>query len=126
MRISDWSSDVCSSDLLQDTVTAIRHGLPLAECGAHLFRNGERHLRTRRALGNIHSRVAGGQALLAAAVELARRCTFNLSEVKYDYPAELVPPGETPASHLPQSTDNGMPRRWHGVAPAQHCNTAGE
>src|SRR3546814_4956943 len=105
MRISDWSSDVCSSDLelhredddaarlaclialagelqlvplaagdvhmatrrqrvLQDTVTAIRHGLPLAECGAHLFRNGERHLRTRRALGNIHSRVAGGQALL--------------------------------------------------------------
>src|SRR3546814_1008313 len=136
MRISDWSSDVCSSDrwlrnvfgdrahlavelhredddaarlarlialagelqlvplaagdvhmatrrqrVLQDTVTAIRHGLPLAECGAHLFRNGERHLPTRRALGNIHSRVAGGQALLAAAVELARRCTFNLREV---------------------------------------------
>src|SRR3546814_8308035 len=82
MRIIYWSSDVCSSDLpagelqlvplaagdvhmatrrervMQDTVTAIRHGLPLAECGAHLFRNGERHLRTRRALGNIHSRVA--------------------------------------------------------------------
>src|SRR3546814_14453933 len=29
--------------VLQDTVTAIRHGLPLAECGAHLFRNGARH-----------------------------------------------------------------------------------
>src|SRR3546814_2085336 len=80
---------------LQTTVTSSRHGLPRAECGAHLFRNGERHLRTRRALGNIHSRVAGGQALLAAAVELARRCTFNLREVKYDYPAELVPKGET-------------------------------
>ena len=26
--------------VLQDTMTAIRHGLPLAECGAHLFRNG--------------------------------------------------------------------------------------
>src|SRR3546814_1120858 len=75
--------------VLQDTITAIRHGLPLAECGAHLFRNGERHLRTRRALANIHASVAGGQALLAAAVELARRCTFNLREVKYDYPAEL-------------------------------------
>src|SRR3546814_18348199 len=97
MRIIYWSSDVCSSDLpagelqlvplaagdvhmatrrqrvLQDTITAIRHGLPLAECGAHLFRNGERHLRTRRALANIHASVAGGQALLAAAVELARR-----------------------------------------------------
>src|SRR5690606_5482032 len=41
--------------VLQDTVTAIRHGLPLAGCGAHLFRNGERHLRTRRALGNIYA-----------------------------------------------------------------------
>src|SRR3546814_21167349 len=83
--------------VLQDTITAIRHGLPLAECGAHLFRNGERHLRTRRALANIHASVAGGQALLAAAVELARRCTFKLRAVKYDYPAELVPTGETPA-----------------------------
>src|SRR3546814_3149702 len=119
MRISDWSSDVCSSDLLQDTVTAIRHGLPLAECGAHLFRNGERHLRTRRALGNIYSRVAGGQVLLAAAVGLARRCTFNLREVKYDYPAELVPKGETPASHLRKLTETGMRRRWPEGAPAQ-------
>src|SRR3546814_6692851 len=119
MRISDWSSDVCSSDLLQDTVTAIRHGLPLAECGAHLFRNGERHLRTRRALGNIYSRVAGGQVLLAAAVGLARRCTFNLREVKYDYPAELVPKGETPASHLRKLTDTGLRRRWPEGATAQ-------
>src|SRR3546814_13018986 len=93
--------------VLQDTVTAIRHGLPLAECGAHLFRNGERHLRTRRALGNIYSRVAGGQVLLAAAVGLARRCTFNLREVKYDYPAELVPKGETPASQARKRVGKG-------------------
>src|SRR3546814_18686112 len=87
-------------------------------CGAHLFRNGERHLRTRRALGNIYSRVAGGQVLLAAAVGLARRCTFNLRAVKYDYPAELVPKGDTPASHLRRLTDTGMRRRWPQGAPA--------
>jgi error-prone DNA polymerase len=104
---------------LQDTVTAIRHGLPLAECGAHLFRNGERHLRTRRALGNIYGTTEGGQALLQAAVELARRCTFNLRDVKYDYPAELVPAGETPTSHLRKLTEAGMRRHWPGGAPAQ-------
>src|SRR3546814_461945 len=75
--------------------------------------------RTRRALANIHASVAGGQALLAAAVELARRCTFNLREVKYDYPAELVPKGETPASHLRKLTETGMRRRWPEGAPAQ-------
>src|SRR3546814_9881717 len=75
--------------------------------------------RTRRALANIHASVAGGQALLAAAVELARRCTFNLREVKYDYPADLVPKGETPASHLRKLTETGMRRLWPDGAPAQ-------
>lgn len=93
--------------VLQDTVTAIRHGLALADCGTHLFRNGERHLRSRRALGNIHP-----HALLAEAVALARRCTFSLDEVRYDYPAELVPAGETPTSHLRKLTQAGMRRRW--------------
>ncbi|MBJ6982677.1 error-prone DNA polymerase [Luteimonas sp. MC1572] len=93
--------------VLQDTVTAIRHGLALADCGAQLFRNGERHLRSRRALGNIHP-----HALLAEAVALARRCTFSLDEVRYDYPAELVPAGETPTSHLRKLTEAGMRRRW--------------
>ncbi|GAB3317292.1 error-prone DNA polymerase [Luteimonas notoginsengisoli] len=105
--------------VLQDTVTAIRHGLPLAECGAHLFRNGERHLRTRRALANIHAPVEGGRELLSAAVELARRCTFNLRQVKYDYPAELVPEGETPASHLRKLTEAGLRRRWPEGVPGQ-------
>ena len=99
---------------LQDTVTAIRHGLPLAGCGAHLFRNGERHLRTRRALGNIYP-----HELLANAVELARRCTFEMKEVQYKYPAELVPEGETPATHLRKLTMKGMHERWPNGAPSQ-------
>ncbi len=99
--------------VLQDTMTAIRHGLSLSDAGAHLFRNGERHLRTRRALGHIHP-----HALLAAAVDLARRCTFTMAEVKYRYPAELVPEGETPASHLRNLTETGMKRRWPDGVPA--------
>jgi error-prone DNA polymerase len=99
--------------VLQDTITAIRRGLPLAGAGAHLFRNGERHLRTRRALGNIYP-----HELLAEAVALARRCTFSMSEVQYQYPKELVPDGETPTSHLRKLTEAGMRKRWpQGVPP---------
>ena len=95
--------------IMQDTLTAIRHNLPLADCGAHLFRNGERHLRSRRALGNIHP-----PALLQAAVELAQRCTgFDLKrDLHYRYPAELVPTGHTLASHLRALTEAGMRVRW--------------
>src|SRR5690606_32789759 len=58
------------------------------------------------------------QALLQAAVELARRCTFDLRKIKYDYPAELVPEGETPTSYLRKLTETGMRKRWpEGVPP---------
>ncbi|HRF84730.1 MAG TPA: error-prone DNA polymerase, partial [Pseudoxanthomonas sp.] len=87
--------------------------LPLAECGAVLFRNGERHLRTRRALANIHP-----PALLEAAAALARRCTFDLKQARYDYPAELVPQGHTPGSWLRELTEAGMRERWpQGASP---------
>ena len=110
----DVHMDVRRQRVLQDTMTAIRHTLPLAECGEHLFRNGERHLRTRRALGNIYP-----AALLENAVALAQRCTFSMEEVKYRYPAELVPAGHTPASWLRALTEQGMRERWKdGVPPA--------
>ena len=103
---------------LQDTMTAIRHGVTLAEAGGSLFRNGERHLRSRRALGNIHP-----HALLENAVDIARQCGFDLRKLEYVYPAELVPPGETPASHLRALTMQGMQARWPNGAPAKVVGT---
>ena len=108
----DVHMDVRRRRMLQDTMTAIRHNLPLAECGAHLFRNGERHLRTRRALGNIHP-----PALLENAVRLARRCSFDMSQLQYHYPKELVPEGHTPSSWLRELTERGMRERWPEGAP---------
>ncbi|PZQ18374.1 MAG: error-prone DNA polymerase [Rhodanobacter denitrificans] len=108
----DVHMDVRRRRALQDTMTAIRYNTPLADCGAHLFRNGERHLRTRRALGNIYP-----PALLEAAVRLARRCTFDLDQLRYAYPAELVPDGHTPTSWLRALTEAGMRRRWPDGVP---------
>lgn len=114
LAAGDVHMDVRRGRALQDTMTAIRLRLPLAEAGAHLFRNGERHLRSRRALGNIYP-----QPLLRTAVELARRCMFSLEDVRYAYPAELVPDGQTPASHLRALTQTGVLVRWPQGVPAQ-------
>lgn len=108
----DVHMDVRRRRVLQDTMTAIRQGLPLGECGEHLFRNGERHLRTRRALGNIYP-----AALLEAAVQLARRCIFHLDQLEYRYPVELVPEGHTPTTWLRELTERGMHERWPGGVP---------
>jgi error-prone DNA polymerase len=84
---------------LQDALTAIRLGTPLERCGRALYPNAERHLRARVRLAQIYP-----PELLAESAAIAERCAFSLEELRYEYPEELVPPGETPASWLAQLT----------------------
>ena len=92
---------------LQDAMTAIRIGKPVSDCGLALFPNGERHLRARDALAKLYR-----AEWLAESVRIAERCSFTMREVEYEYPAELVPPGHTPASHLRVLTERGAQTRW--------------
>nr|WP_194732684.1 error-prone DNA polymerase [Pseudomonas typographi] len=92
---------------LQDTLTAIRHHTTVAEAGQRLFANGERHLRPREQLAQLYP-----PALLAETLAIAARCQFDLSQLQYHYPRELVPEGHTPASWLRTLTDEGAERRW--------------
>ncbi|HYW03818.1 MAG TPA: error-prone DNA polymerase [Gammaproteobacteria bacterium] len=92
---------------LQDTLTAIRLGCGVGRAGAALYPNGERHLRPRETLAGLYP-----PGLLAESVRLAARCRFSLDELDYRYPAELVPAGETPDSHLRRLVRDGMARRW--------------
>jgi error-prone DNA polymerase len=92
---------------LQDTLTAIRVRTPLAECGYALFPNGERHLRSRAVLGKMYPR-----ELLEATLDIVARCSFSLDELRYEYPEELVPAGQTPSSHLRKLVEAGLVRRY--------------
>jgi error-prone DNA polymerase len=96
---------------LQDTMTAIRHHLPVAEAGLRLHPNGERHLRSLDALHGIYP-----QALLDETLSIARRCTFDLGQLRYQYPRELVPQGHSAASWLSELTERGIRERWPGGA----------
>jgi len=92
---------------LQHTLTAIRHRMPISEAGALIARNGERHLRRRHVLAKLYP-----EALLEESARVAARCTFTLNELRYRYPAELVPEGHTPTSWLRQLTEEGARWRW--------------
>ncbi|CAM0997589.1 Error-prone DNA polymerase [Rhodanobacter sp. Root179] len=97
---------------LQNTLTAIRHRVPLAEAGALIFRNGERHLRRREALAAIYP-----AALMHESTAIAARCMFRLDELTYRYPAELVPEGHSATSWLRHLTEEGMRWRWPSGVP---------
>jgi error-prone DNA polymerase len=110
------TGDVCmhvrSRKPMQDTLTAIRIGKPVNACGYQLAPNAEQHLRSRLRLGNIYP-----SAALAETIRIARQCNFSLDELRYEYPDELVPPGETPASYLRKETYHGARRRFANGIP---------
>ncbi len=99
---------------LQDLLTATRLGVTIAEAGAALHPNGERHLRPIQRLARLYP-----PELLAESVAVAARCRFNLDELKYNYPEEAVPPGETPTSHLRRLTETGLKHYWPAGEPAK-------
>ena len=97
---------------LQDTLTAIRLGVPVAEAGHALFPNAERHLRPRVRLAQLYP-----EAMLAETLAVAARCTFCIDELRYEYPLEVVPEGETPASWLAKLVEEGAARRYSSGTP---------
>ena len=92
---------------LQDVLAATRHRCTVAESGTRLESNGEAHLRSRSRLAELYE-----PAWLKAAVDWAARCTFLLSELRYEYPQELVPKGHTATSWLRELTERGLFKRY--------------
>jgi error-prone DNA polymerase len=110
----DVQMHVRSRKPLHDTITAIRLGKSIAECGLELHPNAEQHLRQRIRLAQIYSR-----PLLEQTLEIAARCTFSLDEVSYSYPDDIVPAGETATSHLRNLTYQGASQRYPNGIPAK-------
>ena len=98
---------------LHDTLTAVRLGKPVSECGYELGQNAEQHLRSRLRLANVYS-----AQVLEETIRIADRCTFSLEELRYEYPNELIPPGHSPSSFLRQETYIGAHRRYPAGVPA--------
>ncbi len=99
---------------LQDVATCIRHRTTLAASGALLRANGEHGLKAPAAFARLF---ADRPELVAATHEIAARCTFSLSEVRYRYPSERLPDGYTSAQWLRRLTFAGARKRYGGPPP---------
>jgi error-prone DNA polymerase len=92
---------------LLDTLCAIRHGHSVQSAGRLLQGNAERYLKTRAELSELYP-----QQWLTNTRKIAATCTFSLDELRYEYPKELVPAHQTPASYLSSLTWSGANQRW--------------
>lgn len=98
---------------LQDVLSAVRMGQSVRVAGRLLAPNREKYLRPLPALETWYP-----ESMLNESARIANLCDFKLTELRYEYPEELVPPGLTPTKYLRQLTYAGAERRWpDGIRP---------
>ncbi|WP_342806134.1 error-prone DNA polymerase [Alteromonas sp. M12] len=98
---------------LQHLLSAIKHGTTVAALGRKLLSNSERCLRSHDKLNKLFKR-----SWLDNSVEVARMCNFNMRELRYEYPAELIPEGKSPQQHLRDLVEVGIQKRFpEGIKP---------
>jgi error-prone DNA polymerase len=102
--------------VLQDVVTAIREGVPVAQAGFLLEANAERHLKTPEEMARLFRE---HPQAIANTLAIAKACRFSLDELRYEYPDEPVPQGTTPQSHLAHLAWEGAKERYPQGVPAK-------
>ena len=109
---------------LQDVLTCIRHGVSLARAGRRIRANAEHGLKAPAAFAALYR---DDPAAVARTVEIAARCRFSLAEIRYRYPSERLPDGDTSSSWLARLTEEGARRRFpDGVPDAVRAQIAKE
>jgi len=99
---------------LQDILTAIRHGVPVASCGRKLKPNAEHDLKAPYAFARLF---ADDPAAFERTLEIAERCNFSLKGIRYRYRSEHLPGGTTSAERLRRQTFNGAQWRYGNEIP---------
>ena len=102
---------------LQDIMTAIRIGKPLDKVGYQLFSNGERYLKSAKQMQKLFQSLRNAPRALENTLKIADMCTFSPSELRYYYPTEWLPSGETAHSYLTKLCKKGMQKRYQDSIP---------
>ena len=94
---------------LQDVLTCIRETCTLAEAGLRLQANAERHLKSPEEMARLFAKFPGA---VERSVEIAERIAFDHGQLRYEYPDEPVPAGDTAIHHLRRLTWQGAQYRF--------------
>ncbi|WP_299809481.1 error-prone DNA polymerase [uncultured Roseibium sp.] len=99
---------------LADVLTCLREGCSIDQIGTRALPNGERRLKSPADMARLYRH---HPAALRRSIEIATRCSFDLSELSYEYPDEVTG-SESPQERLERLTREGLERRYPQGVPA--------
>jgi error-prone DNA polymerase len=99
---------------LCDVLACIRHGCTIDSAGTKIRANAEHYLPSHE---EMMRRFGGMEDAVLRTREVADRARFEMSQLRYRYPAEHLPEGETEQSWLTTLTLRGAMNRYGGCIP---------
>jgi len=100
---------------LHDALTAVKYKTTIAGCSEKLIPNAQRHLQT---LPHRQASFASLPGAIERTMEIADRCEFCMSQLRYEYPEGLSPPGKTQTTYLRELTEKGVRKRYPDGIPS--------
>ncbi|MDN5788398.1 error-prone DNA polymerase, partial [Pseudorhodobacter sp.] len=102
---------------LADVLTCMREGITIDRIGTRALPNAERRLKGAADMARLYR---NHPAALRRTMEIAARCSFDLSELSYEYPDEISS-NEPPQARLERLAREGVKRRYpHGASTRVH------
>jgi len=99
---------------LADVLHCIRTHVTIDQAGLALEANAERHLKPPEEMARLFK---GYEEAIATQAQILERARFSLDELRYEYPDEVVSPGETPMQSLMRLTWEGAAERYPDGVP---------
>lgn len=100
--------------LLHDCLLATRFNSTIDQVRSQRLSNSQHHLRSLEVVQRLY---ADEPKAIERTSEIAARCKFGLDELRYEYPVELAPDGQTPIEFLKRETWNRAKKRYPNGAP---------
>lgn len=102
-----------------DILQAIRLNQPLSDIPNHLFANSRRCFHSLPVLQKLYGVIPGIRQMQFNSSQLAEQFNFNLNELSYHYPKEMIPIGFTPQQYLEQLVWEAAREKFHTGVPDQ-------
>jgi error-prone DNA polymerase len=102
--------------MLADVLTAIRLGCTIDALGFAAEANAERYLKSPKETRRLFARFP--QAIEAQA-RIVQACRFDLDQLRYEYPDEILVPGQTAQARLEALTAEGAAEHYPGGVPEE-------
>jgi error-prone DNA polymerase len=99
---------------LQDIVTCVREKCTIYHAGYKLHANAERYLKEEKEMRRLFRQYPEA---IAATQEITDACRFSLDELRYEFPDEIIPDGNSPQEQLELLTWKGAHERYGASLP---------